>query len=161
MHDIQWKQEPVRLFGREIMQPRLTAWYGAADKAYTYSGITMEPLPWTQELDQIRMDAETLAGVSFTSALLNLYRDGSDSIGWHRDNEKMLGPAPVIASVSFGASRKFQFRNYTDKKMNVSLMLGPGSVLVMRGATQRNWEHSLPKTKKLSGARINITFRII
>jgi len=159
---VAWKQEPVKLFGREIMQPRLTAWYGDAGKSYSYSGITMQPQPWTgASLPAIKKAADELAGVRFNSALLNLYRDGSDSMGWHRDNEKELGHNPVIASVSLGAARRFLLRNYADKKLTREIMLTHGSLLLMRGETQHYWEHSIPKTAKPTGRRINITFRTI
>ncbi|MBA4167869.1 MAG: alpha-ketoglutarate-dependent dioxygenase AlkB [Chitinophagaceae bacterium] len=159
--EIKWKQEPIKLFGKEIMQPRLTAWYGDPGKPYTYSGTTMQPMEWTKDLLEIKLAVEKLSHVHFTSALLNLYRDGKDSMGWHRDNEKMLGPAPVIASASFGGERTFQFRNYTDKSIARSIDLQPGSILIMRGATQQHWEHRIPKTTRISNTRINITFRII
>lgn len=158
---IHWKQEPVKIFGKEVMQPRLTAWYGDTDKPYTYSGLTMTPNKWIHPLPEIKAVADHLSGVESTSALLNLYRDGNDGLGWHRDNEKVLGHAPVIASVSFGMARKFQFRNYHDKSQVISIMLEPGSVLVMKGASQQEWQHRIPKTTRLHGARINITFRVI
>lgn len=143
------------------MQPRLTAWYGDAGKDYSYSGITMQPLAWTDTLMAIKQSADKVAGVSFNSALLNLYRDGKDSMGWHRDNEKELGTNPVIASVSFGAPRRFLLRHYTDKKLVREIVLTHGSLLLMRGETQHYWEHSIPKTAKPAGSRINITFRIV
>ncbi len=161
VRNISWKQEPIRLFGKEIMQPRLTAWYGDTNKPYTYSGITMNALEWIPPLHEIKETADALSGSVSGSALLNLYRDGNDGLGWHRDNEKMLGPTPVIASVSLGASRIFQIRNYQDKEEVVSVLLEPGSLLIMKGATQQNWEHRIPKTKKAQGARINITFRSV
>lgn len=156
-----WRQEPVKIFGREVMQPRLTAWYGDEGKNYSYSGITMQPQPWTDTLLAIKYAADKAAGTTFNSALLNLYRNGSDSMGWHRDNEKELGRNPVIASVSLGAARRFLLRNYANKKLVRELLLTHGSLLLMRGETQHYWEHSLPKTVKPTGQRINITFRII
>ena len=116
LEQIHWKQEPIKIFGKEVMQPRLTAWYGDSDKPYSYSGIKMHPYAWTTALREIKQKIETIAGVTFTSALLNLYRNGHDSMGWHRDNEKELGDTPVIGSVSFGAKRTFQFRDYKIKK---------------------------------------------
>jgi alkylated DNA repair dioxygenase AlkB len=160
-HSIAWKQEPIRLFGKTVMQPRLTAWYGDPGKQYAYSGITMPPLPWTATLQTIKTAAEKTTGHSFNSALLNLYRDGKDSMGWHRDNEKELGGNPVIASVSLGASRVFKLRYYTDKSICQSIELTHGSLLLMKGATQHYWEHQVAKTAKPVGARINITFRYI
>lgn len=159
--NIRWKQEPVKLFGKEIMQPRLTAWYGNSDKPYTYSGITMVPETWTRALLDIKARAEKLSGALFTSVLMNLYRNGNDYMGWHRDNEKMLGPAPTIASVSFGAPRVFQLRNYANKDNRISVLLEPGSILLMCGPTQKFWEHRLPKAPKLKEPRINLTLRNI
>lgn len=159
--EIDWKQEPIKLFGKLIMQPRLTAWYGDDDKPYSYSGITMQAKPFTPALKLIKERIEPVAGCKFTSALLNLYRNGQDSMGWHRDNEKELGPEPIIASVSFGATRTFQFRNYADKKLIRSLQLSHGSLLIMRGVTNHFWEHRVPKTNTAVAPRINITFRII
>ena len=161
MSDIQWKQEPIKIFGKEVMQPRLTAWYGDSDKPYSYSGITMQPNAWTKTLYAIKQKIEPAAGVIFTSALLNLYRNGSDSMGWHRDNEKELGDVPVIGSVSFGATRLFQFRNHKTKKDLRSLELTDGSLLLMRGRTNHFWEHQVPKTSQPVKERINITFRVI
>jgi alkylated DNA repair dioxygenase AlkB len=159
--DIEWKQEPIKIFGKEIMQPRLTSWYGDSGKPYSYSGITMRPNQWTQPLLTIKRRIEAVAGVTFTGALLNQYRDGRDSMGWHRDNEKELGINPVIGSVSFGAGRKFQFRNYKDKKLTRSIELTHGSFLLMKGETQHHWEHQVPKTSIQKGIRINLTFRVI
>jgi alkylated DNA repair dioxygenase AlkB len=158
---IPWRQEPVKLFGREIMQPRLTAWHGDPDNSYTYSGITMKASPWTPELLQIKGIADRLSGVCSNSVLLNLYRDGNDGMGWHRDNEKMLGKMPTIASVSFGATRTFQLRNYHSKQNIISINLNPGSILIMKGESQQHWEHRLPKKKSIAGVRINLTFRQI
>lgn len=160
-HDILWKQEPIIIYGKEIMQPRLTAWYGDEGKAYLYSGITMQPKPWTKALLEIKERIETIAMVHFNSALLNQYRDGKDSMGWHRDNEKELGINPVIGSVSFGASRKFMLRHYHDRSLKASVELSHGSFLLMRGKTQHCWMHSIPKTTKPLDMRINITFRVI
>ncbi|WP_153798796.1 alpha-ketoglutarate-dependent dioxygenase AlkB family protein [Foetidibacter luteolus] len=159
--NIQWKQEPIKIFGKTLMQPRLTAWYGDATKKYSYSGITMQPLPWTPDLIAIKQKIETIAAVNFTSALLNLYRNGQDSMGWHRDNEPELGINPVIGSVSFGDARMFKLRNYADKKIIRQAILTHGSFLLMKGATQHYWEHQVPKTNAALKERINITFRII
>ncbi len=160
-HEIAWKQEPIKIFGKAVMQPRLTAWYGNADKVYSYSGITMHPLLWTGVLLKIKQKIEATAGVQFNSALLNLYRDGKDSMGWHRDNEPELGANPVIGSVSFGAGRVFRLRHYVSKKSQVAVELTHGSFLLMQGETQHYWEHSIPKTTESIGPRINITFRIV
>jgi len=159
--EIQWRHEPIRMFGKTVMQPRLTAWYGEAGKPYRYSGITMQPLPWTDQLLYVKQQVEAVSGVQFTSALLNRYRDGKDSMGWHRDNEKELGTNPVIGSVSFGAARKFQFRHYYNKQLTREIDLTHGSYLLMKGTTQHHWEHQLPKTGKVMSERINITFRVL
>ena len=159
--EISWRQEPIFLFGKQIMQPRLTAWYGDPGKTYRYSGLTMHPLPWNECLIKIKNHLEQFTDKKFNSALLNQYRSGNDSMGWHRDNEKELGLEPVIASVSFGAGRKFYFRNYKEKSQKIVIELSHGSLLLMKGDTQTYWEHSLPKISLLKESRINITFRFI
>ncbi|KPQ19090.1 MAG: Alkylated DNA repair protein [Algoriphagus marincola HL-49] len=159
--DISWKQEAIWMFGKKVMQPRLTALYGDEGISYSYSGITMEPIPWSKTLLEIKGKVEELAEARFSHVLLNFYRDGQDSMGWHRDNEASLGPEPVIASVSFGVPRRFQFRNYVDKKEKLQIELGHGSLLLMKGTCQDHWEHQIPKSKKVSGERINLTFRLI
>ncbi|MFN7945474.1 MAG: alpha-ketoglutarate-dependent dioxygenase AlkB [Blastocatellia bacterium] len=159
---IAWRQEKIRLYGREFNQPRLTAWYGDAGASYTYSNLTLHPLDWIAPLDEIRHRCNEAAGVEFNSVLLNLYRDGQDSMGWHQDNEPELGANPVIASVSFGATRRFQFRHKKRKDLpTISLDLTHGSLLLMKGATQHYWRHQVPKTATPAGARINLTFRVI
>ncbi len=159
--NIQWKHEPINMFGKEVMQPRLTAWYGDEGRSYTYSGNTMNPQPWNDGLLFIKDRIEQMLGQKFNSALLNFYRDGNDSVGWHRDNEKSLGANPVIGSVSFGASRIFQLRHYEEKVLKMKILLEHGSVLLMTGQTQHRWEHSIPKEKSITEGRINITFRNI
>lgn len=161
LNEISWKQEPIWMFGKKVMQPRLTALYGDEGISYSYSGITMASIPWSYTLLEIKRKVEEVAAARFSHVLLNLYRDGQDSMGWHRDNEDSLGPEPVIASVSFGVSRKFQFRNYADKKEKLQIELGHGSLLLMKGTCQEHWEHQIPKSKKVSGGRINLTFRLI
>lgn len=159
LKEIPWKQEPIILFGKKIMQPRLTAWCG--DESYSYSGITMQPQNWTPALQTIKDRIETELGLTFNSALLNQYRNEQDSMGWHRDDEKELGPDPIICSVSFGATRDFKFQHSKNKNLKATLPLTHGSVLVMQGTTQHHWTHALPKRSKASGIRINITFRQI
>lgn len=159
--EIQWRQEPIVIMGRTIMQPRLTALYGESGKPYRYSGITMTPHPWTPILLDIKTRIESVANHRFTTALLNLYRNGEDSMGWHSDDEKELGRHPVIASVSFGAARTFQLRHRTDTSIRVDIVLEHGSLLIMRGPTQHHWLHRLPKRTRISEPRINITFRTI
>ncbi|SFN63689.1 Alkylated DNA repair dioxygenase AlkB [Algoriphagus ornithinivorans] len=157
--EIEWKQEPIRLFGKTILQPRLTALYGDPEKSYSYSGITMNPIPWNNTLREIKFQIEKLSMESFTHVLLNFYRDGKDSMGWHRDNEASLGRNPTIASISLGETRNFQLRHYEDKKIKLNIPLNSGSLLIMGGESQHFWEHQIPKSKKVSKGRINLTFR--
>ena len=159
--EISWKQEPIKLFGKTIMQPRLTALHGDPEVPYGYSGIRIQPDPFTASLLEIKERIEPLSGVKFSHVLLNRYRDGKDSMGWHRDNEKELGINPVIASVSFGIARDFQFRLYESKSEKVNLKLTHGSLLIMKSTTQHYWEHQIPKRTNLVGERINLTFRVI
>jgi alkylated DNA repair dioxygenase AlkB len=142
--------------GRRVLIPRLTAWHGAA--GYVYSGIEMTPAPWNEPLLEIKAVAEAWAGQAFNSVLLNLYRDGRDSVSWHADNEPGLGRDPVIASVSLGAMRRFQMK-HRRREARVALDLRSGSCLVMAGATQHHWLHQVPKTSRPVGPRINLTFR--
>ena len=159
--DIVWKHEPIKLFGKEILQPRLTAWIGDPQKNISYSGITMKPQAWTKALLEIKRKVQVQAGVQFNGALLNMYRDGKDSMGWHRDNEKELGKLPVIASVSFGATRSFLFKHAVQKDLKVKIELTSGSLLIMKGETQTNWFHAIAKTTQEIGPRLNLTFRDI
>ena len=146
------------LFGREVPQPRLACWYG--DRAYTYSGLTLEPREFTPRLRELAEVAAGFADCTFNTVLANLYRDGRDSMGWHADDERELGPEPVITSLSFGAVRRFRFRHRESREV-VEIALEPGSVLVMRGLTQHCWMHDLPKTTKVTEPRVNLTFRHI
>lgn len=161
LHEYQWKQEKIIIYNKEMLQPRLTAFCGDPYEDLRYSGTIIKPQPWTDKMLALKQQTEALAGVTFTNALFNLYRDGRDSVSWHRDNEKNWGTDPVIASVSLGAARSFQLRNYKDKSITRSVELTQGSLLIMRGTIQRCWEHQVPKTNKRIGARINITFRIL
>ncbi|MDN5214786.1 alpha-ketoglutarate-dependent dioxygenase AlkB [Fulvivirgaceae bacterium BMA12] len=158
---IHWKHEEIIIFGRRVLQPRLTAFYGDAHKSYSYSNITLKPHPWNEDLNFIRQRIENVSGYQFTSVLLNYYRDGQDSMGWHSDNEKELGTNPVIASVSFGESRKFMLKHKREKHLKSSIILNNGSFLLMKGPTQHHWNHQIPKTKNPMGARVNLTFRKI
>ncbi len=160
LNNIRWKQESMNMYGKQINFPRLTAWYGENDKPYSFSGITLNPLPWSKELLEIKKKIEPKAGVEFNSVLLNRYRDGNDSISWHTDAEKELGRNPVIASVNFGAERKFQLK-HMETGEKVELVLKHGSLLVMKGELQHYWKHQVPKTKSKVGERINLTFRVI
>lgn len=157
--NLNWRHEPIRLFGKTILQPRLTAFHGDPSREYGYSGIKMVPEPWIPSLLEIKKEIELLTQEQFTHVLCNMYRDGQDSMGWHRDNESILGPNPSIASVTLGAPRIFQLRNYLTKKDKIDLLLQSGSLLVMKGESQHQWEHQLPKTKKVKSPRINLTFR--
>jgi alkylated DNA repair dioxygenase AlkB len=157
-----WAQRHVKVYSQLYPEPRLTAWYGDAHKRYSYSGLTLDPLPWTPTLSQIKALVDVAAGACFNSVLLNLYRNGRDSNGWHQDNEPELGQNPVIASLSLGAVRRFQLRHKFNKELpKVELNLPPGSLLVMAGPTQHFWQHQIPKTAKPIAERINLTFRVI
>ncbi|WP_299395765.1 alpha-ketoglutarate-dependent dioxygenase AlkB [uncultured Gelidibacter sp.] len=158
---IDWQQDDIKIFGKTHPQPRLTALYGTNDKPYSYSNITMTPKIFTKELDQIKTKLEDYCSHQFTTVLLNLYRNGSDSNGWHSDNEKELGRNPVIASLSFGATRVFHFKHRTNKEEKYKLHLNHGSLLVMKGEMQHFWLHQIPKTKKDVSERINLTFRLL
>jgi alkylated DNA repair dioxygenase AlkB len=159
-NNIVWKQESMNMYGKKIDFPRLTAWYGNNDKPYSFSGITLQPLPWTSEILTIKNKIEPVAKTVFNSVLLNLYRDGNDSISWHTDAEKELGINPIIASVNFGATRKFQLRHIKTKE-KLEIELTHGSLLIMQGELQHFWQHQVPKTSKPVGERINLTFRVI
>lgn len=155
----EWQQDDIKIFGKTYAQPRLTAYYGDPDKFYTYSGITMHPKPFRPIHIEILSILRTVCEEPFTSVLLNLYRNGHDSNGWHSDNEKELGINPVIASVSLGATRSFHWKHRENRKMSFKLSLEPGSLLIMKGTTQHHWLHQLPKSKKIQDPRINLTFR--
>ncbi|MCM0041639.1 MAG: alpha-ketoglutarate-dependent dioxygenase AlkB [Algoriphagus sp.] len=159
-HDrLSWQQEPIWMFGKQVLQPRLTALYGDPKVPYRYSGIAMEARPFTDELKLIKNRLEAFTKQELTHVLCNYYRDGMDSMGWHRDNEPVLGNNPAIASLTFGATRSFQLRPYGKKEPKLSLELSHGSLLLMGGESQHFWEHQLPKTKKVLAPRINLTFR--
>ena len=160
LEEISWKQESMNMYGKTLDFPRLTAWYGDNDKPYSFSGITLKPETWTATLLEIKQQIETKAQVHFNSVLLNLYRNGNDSISWHTDAEKELGINPTIASVNFGATRKFQFRHNTTNE-KIELNLSHGSLLIMQGELQHYWQHQVPKTKQVVKERINLTFRTI
>ena len=156
-----WQQDSITVFGKTHPQPRLTALYGNTDKAYTYSNLTMEPHPWNPLLQKIKNQIASVCDTNFTSVLLNLYRNGKDSNGWHADNEKELGTNPVIASISLGAERAFHLQQNCDKNRKHKMILQHGSLLIMKGATQHYWKHQIPKTAKPINPRINLTFRWI
>lgn len=158
--DVHWRQEHITLFGKTHQQPRLVAWYGDQHARYRYSGKTYEPLPWSDTLQQLKGLAERVSASRFNSVLLNYYRDGRDSMGLHADDEPELGPEPVIASLSLGETRTLYFRHRYRKDLDtVNVALPAGSLLLMRGATQRYWKHGIRKLARTCGPRINLTFR--
>ena len=159
---ITWKQKTIKLFGKNILEPRLTAWHGDSSATYTYSGTTMVPAPWNSALLKIKTCVEKACDSQFNSVLLNLYRNQFDSMGMHSDDEKELGPHPVIASVSFGETRRFilKARNPSLEKP-ITYHLNSGSLLIMRGNLQAKWKHGVPKESRACEARINLTFRTI
>jgi alkylated DNA repair dioxygenase AlkB len=156
-----WKQTVQKMYDKEVVTPRLTAWYGDAGTDYSLSGKIASPAPWTPELISIREIVEPLAGVSFNSVLLNYYRDGNDSVAWHSDKESILGKHPVIASVSFGQVRSFDIRRKADHNEKYSVRLEHGSFLLMKAGLQEMWEHRIAKSAKAMGPRVNLTFRIV
>lgn len=158
--EIPWETHVVRIFGREIASPRLSCWIGDPDTRYVYSGTRFAPHPWTPRLAALRERIAAATDAPYNSVLANLYRDGRDGMGFHADDEPELGDAPVIASLSLGATRRFVLKRRRGTG-RFELALGDGALLVMRGATQRHWNHALPKTSKPVGPRINLTFRWI
>lgn len=160
--DTPWVQEPVVVWGKRHLQPRLTAWYGDPGRSYTYSGTVMHPLPWTDLLLSLKRELEELVDEPFNSVLLNLYRNQNDRMGFHSDNEPSLGPDPTIASLSYGATRTLIFKHKRRKDIPLkSLKLTSGSLLLMKGATQQNWNHGINKEQRPCGPRVNLTFRNI
>ncbi len=159
--ELAWASEDIVIFGERRRVPRLVAWYGEPEAIYTYSGVRHEPRALTAGLTAIRERVETLGGARFNSLLANLYRNGRDGMGWHADDERELGVNPVIASVSFGATRRFCLRHRRRKSLTHAIELAAGSLLVMEGATQHHWLHALPKTRREVGERINLTFRSV
>jgi len=162
IEDIPWRQDHIVLWGKPLLQPRLSAWFGDPGSVYTYSGLTLTPLPWTKLLAELKQTVETLAGERFNSVLLNYYRNERDSMGMHSDDERELGRNPTIASLSFGAERELTFRHRRRKELApVRLRLASGSLLIMRGATQHHWKHGIAKERRPCGPRVNLTFRRI
>lgn len=160
--EIPWRQDDVRVYGKTHPQPRLHAWYGDAGTRYSYSGLSLEPLPWTPLLASLKQQVEAVTGAGFNSVLLNYYRDHRDSMGMHADDEPELGPDPVIASISFGEERLLRFRHRRDGSIKpVNISCPHGSLLVMSGATQSNWHHGINKLTRPCGPRVNLTFRRI
>ena len=159
LDEIDWRSEKIVLFGKEMDMPRLSSWVGDTGASYTYSRRTFDPSPWTPTLSIIRSRVVKHLGTELNSCLCNLYRTGQDSMGWHSDDEPELGTNPTIASISLGEPRRFLLRHRHNKSLKHEIVLGHGSLLVMSGATQANWQHSLPKSAKVMGPRLNLTFR--
>ncbi|RDH81421.1 MAG: alpha-ketoglutarate-dependent dioxygenase AlkB [endosymbiont of Galathealinum brachiosum] len=158
LNNIEWKNDEVIIYGKHITTKRKVAWYGDNNFAYRYSNITRHALCWTKELLTLKAIVESHTNVTYNSCLLNLYHNGDEAMSWHCDDESTLGKNPNIASLSFGAERKFSLKHKTSKQ-TVSLLLEPGTLLVMKGTTQNNWLHCLPKMKNIPSPRINLTFR--
>lgn len=162
LRDVPFRQDPIRLFGRTVLQPRLVAWYGDPTARYTYSGLTLDPLPWLPALAALRPRVEAAAATGFQAVLVNQYRDGADSMGFHADDEPELGPDPVVASLSLGATRRFVLvpKAKSQGAERLALALPGGSLLVMHAGTQAAYRHGVPKDAH-AGRRINLTFRSI
>lgn len=158
---IDWKQDEITIFGKKVKIPRLSSWYGESNAKYSYSGLQLTPNKWTRELEEIKNMVEENSAASYNSVLLNYYRNGEDSMGWHSDNEKELGENPTIASVSFGGTRRFLIRERKVHTKKREIPLKNGSLLIMKSGFQSKYQHSVPKTKKKVGERINLTFREI
>ena len=160
LNNIEWKNDEAIIFGRHIITKRKVAWYGDNDFEYTYSNRTKYALPWTKELLGLKKIAEEFCKTQFNSCLLNLYHNGEEGMAWHSDDEKTLVKDSSIASFSFGAERKFLLK-HKQTKQTISLLLKNGSLLEMKGATQKYWLHCLPKSKKIAQPRVNLTFRVM
>jgi len=159
--EVPWQQRVIKMYGKEIITPRLTAWYGDTNKTYSFSGSRFDPISWTSELLDLKIRIESATGLSFNSVLLNYYRTGNDSVAWHSDDERELGLNPHIASLSLGQGRVFEFRHKKEQHRKYSLQLENGSLLLMKGDLQHQWEHRIPKSKVPLSERINLTFRNI
>jgi len=157
---ISWENDEIHIFGKHIITKREVAWYGDRPFEYTYSGITKTALPWTTELMKLKQSVENLSGETFNSCLLNFYHSGNEGMGWHSDAEPVLLKNGAIASLSFGAERKFILK-HKQLKQTISVLLEHGSLLIMKGSTQQYWLHSLPPSKRITMPRINLTFRTI
>ena len=160
LHQIPWQNDEAIIFGKHHITKRKVAWYGDKAYSYTYSGVTKQAHLWTPELLQLKQKVEEISSTTYNSCLLNLYHDGTEGMGWHSDAEKTLLENGTIASITFGAERKFSFKNKVTKQ-RVDILLENGSLLLMKGTTQKNWLHRLPPTKKVFSPRINLTFRTV
>ena len=163
IQSIPWKQNTIRFYGKESLVPRLESWHGEPGINYSYSGIKMEAKPWNSDLLFIKRAIETASKTTYNSVLINYYRDGKDRVAWHSDDEKELGKNPVIGSISLGAERKFKLRHkqYKQNGYKHEIVLKNGSFLLMRGETQHNWLHEIPRTALPISSRVNLTFRVI
>lgn len=161
IREITWSQKSTLMYGKEVLTPRLTAWFGDQGTDYSIKGDKSTPFPWTQELLDIKARVEKLAGMSFNSVLLNYYRDGNDSVSWHSDGDGVPGRNMFVASVSFGQEREFDIRSKTNPKDKFKVLLEDGSYFLMKGDFQDNWLHRIAKSKTPMKARINLTFRVI
>lgn len=161
LHETKWQQDKIKVFGKVYDQPRLTAFFGENNEPYSYSNIVMYPTVFKGGILKIKQEIEAELTIKFTSCLANLYRHGKDSNGWHADDERELGKHPIIASLTFGQERFFHFKHKKDKTLKHKILLKHGSLLLMKGGTQENWLHQIPKTAKPVNPRINLTFRII
>ncbi len=159
MEEVRWETHRIRMFGRVVDSPRRSCWIGDPGLAYTYSRTRFEPRPWPPVLQALRPRVDAAAGVAMNSVLANLYRDGADHMGWHADDEPELGPRPVIASLSLGATRRFVLRHRRERGRKAAIDLAHGSLLVMAGDLQSHWQHALNRTARPVGPRINLTFR--
>lgn len=160
LKNIEWKNDELLIHGRHIVTKRKVAWHGDHAFDYSYSNSTKQAQGWTKELLKLKTIVEQITQTTFNSCLLNLYHNGDEGMTWHSDNEDALLKNGAIASLSFGARRKFSFKHKLTRK-TLSVALDEGSLLVMKGATQTHWLHSLPKSKKVTQARINLTFRTV
>ncbi len=160
LQQVEWHQPTIKLFGKSVLSPRLSAWYGDAGAIYQYSGMENKPLGWIEPLTEVKIRLEDSVGMTFNSVLLNLYRNGDDAMGWHADDEPELGSNPAIASISLGHTRSFKLRHKNNRTLpTLKLDLDHGSLLLMTGSTQHFWKHSVSRTKKVAGQRVNLTFR--
>lgn len=161
MDQVHWETHRIKLFGQEHDSPRLSCWIGDPGASYVYSRVRFEPRPWPPALAALRARVDEASSVAMNSVLANLYRSGQDAMGWHSDDEPELGARPVIASLSLGATRRFRFRHRRDHSKTFSIELPHGSLLLMSGDTQANWQHALPRTARTVAPRLNLTFRRI
>ena len=161
LENIPWQQDAIKIYGKSHLQPRLTAFFGSENLNYSYSNLKMKAHLWTPELLDLKSRVENISGCTFNSVLLNLYRNGKDSNGWHADNEKELGQNPIIASLTLGSERFFHLKHNNFPDIKSKIKLENGSLLLMKGSTQHFYKHQIPKTQQVISPRINLTFRTI